>query len=318
MKRGEEGAALLTVLLLVAVMAVIAAAALEKLKFATKLAINGAAIDQARSYGLAAETIARYRIGDLLAADANKTTLAGDWAGRPQPFPIDGGIATATLDDGGNCFNLNSLVVEDGLGAYAARPAGVTQFERLMLILQIPSQDAQHIARAVADWIDSDNEPLPGGAEDGSYQGYRTANTLMSDPSELRAVAGVRADVYTRLRPYLCALPVTDLSPININTLRPDRAALVAMLVPGLDPDRARRVLDDRPPLGYDNAARFWDQSALAAAPPEAKDQVRTRTRWFGLTVMVELAGAELEQHSLIDAAQTPPRLAGRSYGEAQ
>jgi general secretion pathway protein K len=316
MKRSEEGAALLTVLLLVAVLSIIAAAALEKLKFGTRLAQNGASIDQARSYGLAAETIARYRIGDLLAASTTKTTLQGNWAGQPQPFPIDGGIATAQLDDGGNCFNLNSLVTGDGLGGQAARPAGIEQFERLMRALDIPSNEAPAIARAAADWIDSDSEPLPGGAEDSAYQGYRTANTLMADPSELRAVAGVRPQVYTRLRPYLCALPVTDLSPININTLAPDRAALIAMLVPGLDPDRARRVLDDRPPLGYDAVGRFWDEPALAAAPAQAREQTSVRTRWFDLKVVIELAGAELEQHSLIDAGQLPPRIVRRSYGE--
>ncbi|MEP6785765.1 MAG: type II secretion system minor pseudopilin GspK, partial [Sphingomonadales bacterium] len=103
----EEGAALLTVLLIVSVMAILAAAALERLKLATHLTSNGAAIEQARAYAMAAETVARYRIGDLIQRDAAKTTLEGDWAGKPTNFPIDGGIATARLDDGGNCFNLN-------------------------------------------------------------------------------------------------------------------------------------------------------------------------------------------------------------------
>jgi general secretion pathway protein K len=312
----EEGAALLSVLLLVAVMAVLAAAALEKLKFGTKLAINGAAIDQARSYGYAAETIARYRISDLLQRDPTKTTLQGNWAGQPQPFPIDGGIATATLDDGGNCFNLNSVVMDGGQGNMVARPLGIEQFERLMLILQIPASDARGIARATADWIDTDDVPLPGGAEDSAYQGYRTSNVLMVDASELRAVAGVRGDVYTRLRPYLCALPVTELSPININTVAPDRAALVAMLAPTLDPDRVRRVIESRPQLGFATIDDFWNRPALAGAPTEVKEQSRLRTRWFDLKVMIELAGAELEQHSLIDAAQAPAKLVRRTYGE--
>ena len=317
MKRaGEEGAALLTVLLLVAVMAVLCAATLEKLKFSTKLSINGAAIDQARSYGLAAETIALYRIGDLLQRDTTKTTLQGNWAGQPTPFPIDGGIATAQIDDGGNCFNLNSLVADDGQGGTTVRASGVDQFERLMLALKVSSVDARTISRAAADWIDSDSSPQPGGAEDSAYRGYRTANTLMIDPSELRAVAAVRSDVYSRLRPFLCTLPETDLSPINVNTLAPEQAPLLAMLVPGLDPDRARRVIDDRPQLGFESAVRFWNQPALAAAPTEAKEQARLRTTWFNLKVMIELAGAELEQHSLINAAQKPAKLVSRTYGE--
>lgn len=317
MKRtGEEGAALLSVLLLVAVMAVLAAASLEKLKYATRLSGNGAAIDQARSYGIAAETIAMYRIGDLLQRDTTRTTLQGNWAGQPMPLPIDGGIATAQLDDGGNCFNLNSLVLDSGGGVLVARVAGVEQFERLMLLLQTPSNEARGIARAAADWIDTDVVPQPGGAEDDAYRTYRTANTMMVDPSELRAVAGVRADVYTRLRPYLCTLPVTDLSPINVNTLPPAKAELLAMLVPGLDPGRARRVLDERPQFGFDSTNSFWNKPALAGASPDAKQQTRLATSWFDLKVVIELAGAELEQHSLIDASRKPARLIRRTYGE--
>jgi general secretion pathway protein K len=319
-RKSEEGAALLSVLLLVAVMAVLCAASLEKLKISTKLATNGAAIDQARSYGMAAETIALYRIGDLLQRDTTKTTLQGNWAGQPTEFPINKGIATAQLDDGGNCFNLNSVVIDDGQGGYAVRPDGVTQFERLMILLQVPSNEARGIAMATADWIDTDGIPQPGGAEDAAYAGgptpYRTANVLMIDPSELRAVAGVRAPVYAALRPFLCALPVTDLSPINVNTIAPRQAVLLAMLAPGIDVARAQRVIDDRPQLGFESLVRFWEQPALAGAPVAAMTQTQLKTRWFNLKVMIELAGAEFEQHALIDAALKPAKLVRRSYGE--
>lgn len=320
MRRSEAGAALLSVLLLVAVMAILAATSLEKLKISTRLAGNAAAIDQARSYGMAAETIALYRIGDLLQRDATRTTLQGNWAGQATEFPIDKGIATAELNDAGNCFNLNSLVIDDGQGGYAARPAGIVQFERLMILLQVPANEARGIAIAAADWIDSDGIPQPGGAEDTTYANaptpYRTSNTLMIEPSELRAVAGARRDVYTALRPFLCALPVTDLSPINVNTIAPQQAVLLAMLAPGIDVARAQRVIDDRPVIGFDSLARFWGQPALAGAPPEAIGQTQLKTRWFSLEVLIELAGAEFEQHALIDAALKPAKLVRRSYGE--
>ena len=65
-KSGERGAALLTVLILVAVIAVLAATALEKLRLATRLGGNAVAIEQARGYAYAAEALAMIRIGDLL------------------------------------------------------------------------------------------------------------------------------------------------------------------------------------------------------------------------------------------------------------
>jgi general secretion pathway protein K len=138
----------------------------------------------------------------------------------------------------------------------------------------------------------------------------------MIDPSELRAVAGVRAPVYAALRPFLCALPVTDLSPINVNTLGPNQAVLLAMLAPGIDVARAQRVIDDRPVIGWENLARFWGQPALTGTPSEAQVQTQMKTRWFRLKVMIELAGAEFEEHALIDAALKPAKLVRRSYGE--
>ena len=93
-KPSERGAALLTVLLLVAVISVLAASALEKLRLSTRLAANGAAIEQARAFAYAAETVATIRVNAILAQDAARTTLAGGWAGRPYPLPVPGGIAT--------------------------------------------------------------------------------------------------------------------------------------------------------------------------------------------------------------------------------
>ncbi len=56
-KPSERGAALLTVLLLVAVMSVVTAGALERLTLGVRLAGNAAALDQARAYAYAAETL---------------------------------------------------------------------------------------------------------------------------------------------------------------------------------------------------------------------------------------------------------------------
>lgn len=317
--RNERGAALLSVLLLVAILSVIAVAAVDRLNLATRLAGNLQATEQARLYGQAAELIAIRRIGATLQADPSRTTLAGDWEGREVNVPIDLGTATATLTDGGNCFNLNSLVEGQPGQPLASRPAGIAQFTRLMELLEISPPVAASVAAATADFVDSDIVPQPGGAEDQFYQalkpGYRTANTLLTDPSELRAVAGVSSTLYTRLRPYLCTLPVTDLSPININTLRPEKAALLAMLSPALAPARAAAALGVRPATGFASVDAFRGLPQLAGVVDDLS-QLRVATRWFGLRLRITLADAEFEQQALIDAGTRPARLVRRSYGE--
>src|SRR3954453_12172131 len=93
----ETGAALLTVLLLVALIAVLAGAALEKLRLSTRLGGNAVAMDQARAYSYAAETLALTKVSDLLKTHSARVTLAGGWSGRPMPLPLPGGVATAKV-----------------------------------------------------------------------------------------------------------------------------------------------------------------------------------------------------------------------------
>lgn len=323
-REGERGVALLTVLLLVAVIAVIAGTALEKLRLSTRLAGNAVGIDNARGYARAAETMALTRIDGLLAQGGDKVTLAGGWSGRPFALPLPGGgVATARVVDGGNCFNLNSLVQRVGAGVYTSYPAARDQFARLMVLVGVPGQSAQGIAAAAADWIDSDGDVQPNGAEDAAYLGlaqpYRTAGTLMADPSELRAVQGVTPDIYARLRPWLCALPVAVPSKINIDTLLPEQAPLIAMLLPdNAGGEAARQALLRRPPQGYDSTQAFWQPLSRASiiATGDAQAQTAVTTTWFKLDVAVDAGGTTLEQHGLIDATRRPSRIATRQWGE--
>lgn len=323
--RRERGAALLTVLMLVAVMAVVTAGALERLTLATRLAGNAAALDQARAFTYAAETLASARIGDLVQAQGSRTTLKGGWNGGSFALPVPGGIGTARVTDGGNCFNLNS-VVAGGAGQggdLTVRPLGQTQFRALMEVLAVDAGAATTIAAATVDWIDSDDSPQPNGAESPDYAAapvpYRTANQLMVDPSELRVVKGMTPAIYAKLRPWLCALPVTDLSPININTLLPSQAPLFSMLIPGRLPvGAARQLLAQRPANGYESNAQFWAAPALAGLSPNAEVGVQTvvRTRWFNVATAIELDGATATETALYDAERSPARLVRRTWGD--
>ena len=321
-KPNERGAALLTVLLLVAVMSVVAATALERVALATRMTGNGGAIDQARAYADAGTQIARMRIGDLVASNPARITLAGGWMGTPQSIPVPGGIATARVTDGGNCFNLNSVVMGEGEASLKVRPIGVSQFQALLQALGVDARQAQGAAAALADWIDSDSVAQPGGAEDETYaqapRPYRAANRLMVDASELRAVNGITPAIYDLARPWVCALPVTDLSPININTLLPTQAPLFAMLLPGqLSVAQARQLLAQRPTEGYGSVPQFWKLPSLVGFSPETEvgAQVKLTTGFFEVDVSVNVGGTQWVERALIDARENPATIVRRSWG---
>lgn len=319
----EEGAALLAVLLLVAIMAALAAASLERLQLATRLAGNIAALDQSHAFATGAESLAVLRVNDLLARDRGKTTLAGDWLGRETALPLpDGGVALARLWDGGNCFNLNSVARGDDPAALTTDQVGVIQFSALITALRIPRGDADRIAWSLADWIDADSVPARQGHEDRSYgqsdTAYRTGNTMLAEVSELRAVAGVTPAYYERMRPWLCALPTTELSPINVNTLLPEQAPLIAMLLPNrLDANSASQAIAARPEGGWNSIADFWSQPVLANQEPmsEVIGQPQIRTRYFRLELDVRLGEVAMQQSALIDASVAPARIVSRRWG---
>lgn len=321
---GERGAALLTVLLLVAIVSVIAATALERLRVSTRLTGNAVAGDQARALAYAAETLAVTKVTDLLTQAPDRVTLMGGWSNRPYPLPFAGGLANARVTDGGNCFNLNSLVTAEQDGAYAANPVAIDQFARLLRITRAPGGSAESIASAAADWIDSDANPLPSGSEDGAYTGgavpYRTGGTLMADPSELRAVAGVTAKTYAVIRPWICTLPRAEPSAINVNTLTPEQAPLLPMLMPNtLGVDGARQALLKRPATGFGNVNEFWTLLSRDGVPADQSVQGQTAivSKWFALRIDVTFGGADIEEHGLIDATRLPARLVSRQWGEA-
>jgi general secretion pathway protein K len=314
---GERGAALLTVLLLVAVIAVMAATALERLRLSTRLAANAVALDAARGYAYAAETLATRRVSTLLQQSRDRVALTGGWSGRPFGLPIPGGTATARVTDGGNCFNLNGLVTFGFGDAYLVNPQALTRFQRLLRLLRVPEGDA--IAAATADWLDSDDDPLPGGAENNDYRGYRTAGTLMADVSELRAVKGVMPEAFKVIRPWVCTLPIARQSVLNVNTLLPEQAPLLAMLLPdSMGVAQAQGLLLRRPPGGYAQTGQFWAQLASAGGATDigAQSQTAVTTKWFALRIDVANGGAELHEEGLIDARTLPVRLVTRQWGD--
>lgn len=316
----ERGAALLSVLLLVAVMAVIAAVMLDRLNLAVRLAGNGQAMTQARLYATSAETLAMARIKAMVDQSQERTVDRGGLLGRDFPLPLARGTVVARVEDAGNCFNLNSLVEADALGTLKLRVIGLNQLRALMAGLAIPEAEAAIASDAIADWIDSDSTPSPNGAEDETYQGsavpYRTAGRLIGDVSEIRAVRGMTPQYYERLRPWLCALPAAELSPVNVNTLRPDQALLLTMLSPRAIPaERARALLAQRPALGWAKA-----EDALSGAGEGGGgiplNQLQVRSRWFLLTQTVTVDSAVVEEQALIDVGNNPPRIAFRSWGD--
>ncbi|HYG26052.1 MAG TPA: type II secretion system minor pseudopilin GspK [Caulobacteraceae bacterium] len=316
-REGERGVALLTVLLLVAVMAVVAIAVLDDLRFAVRRTANARTMAQAQWYALGAEELARVQIVRRARLDADRTTLEGGWSGRTFTFPIEAGAIEARVSGASGCFNLNS-VVEGGGDRYVRHELGARQFMVLLSAIGFNDAAAAGLQGALVDWIDSDDVALA--AEDRAYASaatpYRTAGAPLAEVSELRAIRGFTDEVYGRIRPFVCALPV-GLSQINVNTLPADRAVLLTMLTEGrVSPAAARRILMERPASGWPNVDAFWNEPGLVNHAPggPAREQAVVRTGFYAMDARVEFGGSHATLSSLFEAQGGGVRLIARRW----
>ena len=283
-RRSREGAALLVVLILVAILSIVAVVVLDDVRFSIRRAQNVEVQTQSQWIALGAERLARRRIRQLIDADAGRTPAPEQWDGRRFDFPIEGGALSLTVRDGQSCFNLNSLV-EGAPGAWNPNPVGQAQFAAFLSGIGVP---AAALGQAIADRISA-------------------SGALLVEPSELRALPSMDETTYRRVRPVVCALPVAELSRFNVNSLTPDDAPLLAMLAPDqLSVDAARSAIAARPAGGWADIDAFWASPALAAlALTQAeREQATVVTRYYDFDAQVDWAGGEAARSGLIEVGR--------------
>jgi general secretion pathway protein K len=202
--------ALITVLLVVAVLTAIVSRLTLSNEIWIRQVEGGAAMAQARQVARAAEQW----VGLLLLKDDNEYDSHQDlWAQPLPPLPVGWGEIGGTVEDMQGRFNLNNLVTAKG----EIDPVSLTVFQRLLRVLQLNPG----IAEAAVDWIDPDSLPTGGGGAEDSY--YRTrkppylaANQAFGVAEELRLVRGVDQEAWQALEPHVAALP--EATGINVNT----------------------------------------------------------------------------------------------------
>lgn len=236
--RRQRGVALLTAILVVAIGTLLATNMLWLSTLDQQRTASAMASDQGLQYALGAEAWA----GDILRQDLvdspNSDHLGETWAAQIDLLPIEGGFIQGALEDLQGRFNLNNLVNLEG----EEDEVMVEQFQRLLRLVEVDPG----IAGAVVDWLDPDSEPrFPIGGEDDAYSRadpqYIAANGMMTSPSELMAINGFDADAFTRIAPYVTALPRGTL--LNVNTASD---VVLASLSDEIDLNLAASLVDER------------------------------------------------------------------------
>ncbi|MCJ9430052.1 type II secretion system minor pseudopilin GspK [Kordiimonas marina] len=316
--RNEQGVILIVVMMTVAIMAIIAVGLMEEVRFSLRLSTNAGTYDQERWYALDMEPWAQAQL-----AAVNKDKKAVTFQPIKQNYSLDGMQLIARLVPLSNCFNLNSLIAtKDGKEQPSAQATRL--YGRLLSGLGVSPERAADLIAALEDWIDSDTELRPGGAEDYEYSGlaipYRTGNTRLDDVSELKSIKGYDASLYNRLQPFVCTLPAATPLVLDINSLTRADARLVDAVFdasPAQDPVEV--ILNARPAEGFADIKDLWKTPDLASIGIKEEDKalLTVKPHYFLLHTTVTQGDIQLVAESAYSKAKdAQAHLLWRRIGE--
>ena len=315
----QRGAALLTVLMIVAAMSVAALAITRAVTDATQ---RSRALDsqaQLALYAVSAEEVAKARMAEVLAPLENKLFAELPGLGEPQIIPVEGGAFSVTARDATNCFDINSLTT-GGEGGRLVADASTQRVYQTLLSAAVEDGYASDLAALVAsltDWMDSNAVPGGGGAEDSYYlsevPSYRTSGQKLANIEELRAIRGYTPDIMQRIAPLICALPdgtITQQQQLNINTLTEDHAPLLqATLSDALSLDDVRSVIANRPQGGWATVEDLLEDSVVKRIDPTRiqVDRLGVVSSLVEVSANVSYRGHDMTMRYLFEAVPGRP-----------
>ena len=171
----------------------------------------------------------------------NYTSLSDRWA-TPLKVDDESGSLVVTITEESGKINVNGLVQPNG----EYEPFTLAALNRIATQLQMPGD----IWGAAADWIDSDDLPRSGGAENSYYRTLKPAcgvrNGKLLTLTELLLVKGFTPEQFGKMKKHLTIFsdqPDSPQSVVNINTA--SKEILVA-LDERIDDRMAEQIQEER------------------------------------------------------------------------
>ncbi len=288
-----QGVALITVMLIVALAAVLATQMTARLQLQMQRTSNIEFNQQAYWYAMGAEAFAKRVLITTFEDEKNVTHLEQMWAQGETSYPVDYGQITGEIFDMQACFNLNALRFDSSnMPAGTQKPAIQEAFEELIVSLDVEGVtqfEAEYMTDALVDWLDKDSAiASAGGAEDNDYSAkefpYLPANNYLASITELRLIEHFTVPVINKLKDYVCVLPNKKLHGINVNTLNSEHAVLleVFLKIPLAD---AEQALSGRKGDGFKDINEFFNLPEIKAhgISPAQQKQFVVDSQYFKL-----------------------------------
>ncbi|MDH1317287.1 type II secretion system minor pseudopilin GspK [Enterobacter bugandensis] len=277
----QKGVALLVVLILLVMMSALAAKISQQFCRNLQKTHYQVSQQQLRWAMQAQEKVVKDRLQTDATGENKALNLDGDWH---QPLETRGEDYTVVsqVEDAQDCFNVNNLLaaekIPQGQNAPAVpeKPRNEQIVEQILTESGISHTTAEEVYQQLVDYLDGDATTAKDGAESDAWAGVlparQPANQMMRTIAEIKQLPAFPVAAYPKVSKLLCALP-DSASKVDVNTLKPEQAALLAALFPGkLTEDDAVRLIDSRPETGWENMETF--SKALEQTFPQLKDDL--------------------------------------------
>jgi len=313
MPHKQCGVALITAILIAALVSVIAVAMASRQTLDIRRTGNMLEYDQAYMYALGMEELA----AQILVKDKKDTgdvdSLAEDWAIPLPPTIVEGGSVAGSVEDMQGRFNLNNLV--DGSGK--ADLLQVKAFQSILGQISAADNDIQispFMANRVVDWIDADLNSSADGAEDMEYLNedipYRTPNQFMASPTELGAMLEMTPNDVSALLPLVSALPIP--TTVNINTASEE---VLLSLHKDITASIASDLVEVRKENVFENKANFEKKLLDDYKITVDKSVFDVKSEYFLVSVDATIGRTHLRMYSLLERRNDKVATIRRSIG---
>ncbi|HFV9242830.1 TPA: type II secretion system minor pseudopilin GspK [Enterobacter bugandensis] len=276
--RKQKGVALLVVLILLVMMSALAAKISQQFCRNLQKTHYQVSQQQLRWAMQAQEKVVKDRLQTDATGENKALNLDGDWH---QPLETRGEDYTVVsqVEDAQDCFNVNNLLAAEkipqgqNVPAVPEKPRNEQIVEQILTESGISHTTAEEVYQQLVDYLDGDATTAKDGAESDAWAGVlparQPANQMMRTIAEIKQLPAFPVAAYPKVSKLLCALP-DSASKVDVNTLKPEQAALLAALFPGkLTEDDAVRLIDSRPETGWENMETF--SKALEQTFPQLK-----------------------------------------------
>lgn len=352
----QRGAALVVAMLVFALVAALMVGLQRDFTLTLQRSTQHLFSEQAWAYLMGAEGLAQLTLREDSLIDARADSpldhLGELWAQTPTPYPLEaGGWMGGRIEDLQGRFNLNWLPEptaagssntnagepgSDGLASNESAPSAINESSErwtpgqkfLIRLLQTLGEDAMELEQAMAlteaitDFIDRDAERRLQGAEGDEYRysdfPYLPANRPLASISELRAVQGMTAQVYTALAPLVTVWPAT---PSRINILTCPLSVLRSLNgddqlapLPEIEGQRLEALRREGDITEVEDLLK--DPAFEGQGLAELEPMLDVKSNWFLLDATVELVENERRLFSVLHRRSQGAVAVFRSEGE--